>query len=184
MAPTSSSSALPPDIAQKTAAMDTHKNKSLTTVQDIKNQPRLWYKVHVFVYDLRNFREISDAQARLDRIVDASYIGLPYFQPDEVQLLKSSIVEGDKTLENIIEETLNERLERRIKKRVESGDFRVCAAHDLAPTFEKVFDIKPKDLAKNEEFLAILRRSGLNLKDGDNWKGLPKKSFQKKNKRH
>jgi hypothetical protein len=94
------------------------------------------------------------------------------------------IVEGDKTLENIIKETLNERLEKRIKKRVESRDFRVCAAHDLAPIFEKVFDIKPKVLSKNEEFLAILRRSGLNLKDGDNWKGLPTKSFQKKNKRY
>jgi hypothetical protein len=180
----STSSAPAPDIAPITAATEAHKITPPTTVRDLKNQPCLWYKVHVFVYDLRNFREISDAQARLDRIVDASYIGLPYFQPNEVQLLKSSIVEGDKTLENIIEETLNERLERRIKKRVESRDFRVCAAHDLAPIFEKAFDIKPKVLSKNEEFLAILSRSGLNLKDGDNWKGLPTKSFQKKNKRH
>ena len=124
-------------------------------------------QVHVFVYDLRNFPEVPDAQARLDRTVDASYIGLPYFQPDKVQTLKSSIVEGDQTLENIIEETLSERLERKINKRVESGDFRVCAAHDLAPIFEKAFDIKPKVLSKNEEFLAFLRRSGLFLKDRD-----------------
>ena len=164
--------------------MENLQTKPPTTVQDLKTHPCLWYKVHVFVYDLRNFREIPDAQARLDKIVDASYIGLPYFQPDEVQLLKSSIVEGDKTLERIIEESLNQRLERRIKKRVESGDFRVCAAHDLAPVFEKAFDIKPKDLARNKEFLAILGRSGLRLKDDDNWKGLPKKSFQKKNKKH
>jgi len=175
----STSSAPAPGISPITAAMEAHKITPPTTIRDLKNQP-----CHVFVYDLRNFREISDAQARLDRIVDASYIGLPYFQPNEVQLLKSSIVEGDKKLENVIEETLNERLERRIKKRVESRDFRVCAAHDLAPIFEKAFDIKPKVLSKNEEFLAILGRSGLNLKDGDNWKGLPTKSFQKKNKRH
>ncbi|RDL32545.1 Uncharacterized protein BP5553_09001 [Venustampulla echinocandica] len=175
MASTSTSSAPPLDIEQITTAAANLKTTPLTTIQDLKNQPCLWYKVHVFVYDLRNFREIPDAQARLDRIMDASYIDLPYFTPDEVHLLKSSIVEGDKTLEGIIEETLNERLERRIKKRVESGDFRVCAAHDLAPIFEKVFDIKSKDLAKNEEFLTILGRSGLDLKDGDGWKGLPKK---------
>ncbi len=34
----------------------------------------------------------------------------------------------------------------RMKKRVESGDFRVCAAHDLEPIFEKAFGIKPKEL--------------------------------------
>jgi hypothetical protein len=147
------------------------------TVQELKSQRCLWYKVHVFVYDLRNFQEIPEAQARLDKIVDASYIGLPYFKPDEVQLLKSSIVKYDKSLQSIIEETLNERLEKRIKKRVESDDFRVCAAHDLAPIFEKAFDIKPKDLTKNKEFLTILERSGLDLKDTDDWKGLPKRSF-------
>ena len=153
-----------------------------TTVQDLKTRPHLWYKIHVIVYDLRNFREIPAAQARLDRIVDASYISEPYFSPDEAQLLKASIAEGDKTLEGLIGETLNERLERRMAKRVGSGDSRVCAAHDLAPIFEKVFCIRPKELAKNGDFLAILGKSGLVLKDGDEWKGLPKNSFQKKNK--
>src|ERR1700733_6354005 len=113
MGPTSSTPA--PDITPITAIIEAHKITPPTTVQDLKNKPCLWYKVHVFVYDLRNFREISDAQARLDRIIDASYIGLLYFQPNEAQLLKSSIIEGDKTLENIIKETLSKRLERRIK---------------------------------------------------------------------
>ena len=72
-------------------------------------------------------------------------------------------------------------MERRAKRRAGSGDYRVCAAHDLAPIFEKAFDIKPKDLQTNTEFLAILDRSQLELKDSDNWKGLPKKPFQLKN---
>lgn len=99
-----------------------------------------------------------------------------------MKTLKSTVADGKKTLETVIEEELNERLERRIKKRVERGDFRVCAAHDLAPIFENAFDIKPKDLAKNKEFPAVLDRYGLKLKD-DKWNGLPKKSFQPKNKK-
>ena len=54
----------------------------------------------------------------------------------------------------------------------------------LRQASKKHFDIKPKDLAKNAEFLAILGRSGLVLKAGDNWKDLSKKSFRKKSKRH
>ena len=107
---------------------------------------------------------------------------MPYFTFDEVAILKNTIVEGDRPLEVVIEETLSERLERRTKKRVESGDYRVCAAHDLAPIFEKVFDIKIKDSATNKEFLAILDRSGLKLRDDDKWTGLGKKSFSPKKK--
>jgi hypothetical protein len=50
---------------------------------------------------------------------------------------------------------LKERLERRRKKRVESEVYRICTDHDLAPIFEKVFDINPKDLQRDSEFLAL-----------------------------
>lgn len=52
----------------------------------------------------------------------------------------------------VIEEILSERVEGRIKKREESGEFRVCAAHDLAPILEKALGIDPKALAKDREF--------------------------------
>lgn len=154
------------------------------TVQDLQHCPSLWYKIHVFVYDLRNFREKVDSQARLDSIVDASYIGMPYFQPEEVERIKSTVVNANQTLEEAIRETLDERLERRIKKRAESGDYRVCAAHDLAPVFERALGIKPKDLGKNVDFLNLLASSGLELKPGENFSGLSKKSqvCQKKKK--
>ena len=152
------------------------------TTKDLQKNRSLWYKIHVFIYDLRNFREIPTAQARLDRVVDASYIGMPYFTSDEVAILKNTVVEGDRPLEVVIKETLSGRLERRIKKRVGSGDYRVCAAHDLAPIFEKAFDINIKDSATNREFLVILDRSGLKLKDNDKWTGLGKKSFSPKKK--
>jgi hypothetical protein len=156
-----------------------------TSIQDLKAQPSLWYKIHVFVYDLRNFQSNSKSQARLDTIQEASYIGMPYFDSTEAQQLKACVVDAtdNRTLETVIEDTLKERLERRMKKRIESGDFRVCAAHDLAPILEKAFDIRAKDLQTDTEFLTILDRSQLKLKDTDNWKGLQKKSFQPKNKR-
>jgi hypothetical protein len=142
---------------------------------------------HVFVYDLRNFKERADCQSRLDNIVDASYLGTPYFKQEEVDMLKATKVNGEMTLEVVIRNTLDERLERRMKKRVESGDYRVCAAHDLAPIFETAFNIKPKDLAKDDAFLSLLENSGLKLKNEENWLGLPKrpniKQCQKKKKK-
>lgn len=74
------------DAALITTTTDTPKNIPPTTNRDLKTQTCLWYKIRVFVYDLRNFRENLEAQARLNTVVDPSYIGLPDFQPNEAQL--------------------------------------------------------------------------------------------------
>lgn len=141
------------------------------TVQDLQDLPSLWYRIHVSVYDLRNFKEKVDSQARLDSIVDASYIGMPYFQPNEAERLKRTAVNANQTLEEAIRDTLDERLERRIQKRAESGDYRVRAAHDIAPVFENAFGIKPKDLGKDVDFLDLWASSGLDLKPGQSFPG-------------
>ena len=84
------------------------------SIQDLRAQSSLWYTIHVFVYDLRNFQHTPEAQARLDRVQDTSYIGMPYFDPTEAQQLKACIVDAadNKTMETIIEEALKERLEK------------------------------------------------------------------------
>ncbi|OBT65206.1 hypothetical protein VE03_04724 [Pseudogymnoascus sp. 23342-1-I1] len=158
--------------------------KKVTSLEDLKAQPSLWFKIHVLLYDLRDFEENPQAQERLDTVLDVSYIGMPYFDPVEAQQLKACVVDAtdSKTLEMLIEDTLRERLERRMKKRVDTGDYRVCAAHDIALIFEKAFSIKPKDLQTNTEFLALLESYQLEHRDIGNWKALPKKSFQPKNK--
>lgn len=164
-------------------ALSTTASNSTTapTILDLQTNNSLWYKIHVFIYDLRHFHEIPTSQTRLDQIADPSYLGLPYFTPTEVSQVKSTLVgTGAPTLAQLIEETLNERLEKRMKKRVESEDYRVCAAHDLAPIFEKALNINSKEHAKNKEFLALIEKSGLKFKDGEEWKGLPKKTFEKK----
>ncbi|PVH77090.1 hypothetical protein DL98DRAFT_495968, partial [Cadophora sp. DSE1049] len=144
------------------------------TVADLRNDNELWYKLHVFIYDLRNFREAPKSQERLDSIADSSCIGLPYFTSSEAQTIKATMNPNLKSLEVVIEETLNERLERRFKKREESGDFRVCAAHDLAPILEKALGINSRDLARDKGFLEVMGRCGLELGDGEVWKGVQK----------
>ncbi|TVY67380.1 hypothetical protein LSUE1_G007859 [Lachnellula suecica] len=166
---------------ERTAPTIEEDRQPTTGMKDLRGNTSLWYKIHVFVYDLRNYEEMDISKTRLDQIIDSSYIGPPYFTTTEVSQLKSTIIsiKETQTLEQYIEKQLNARLERRKKKRVESGDFRVCAAHDLGLIFEKAFDIKHKELAKDGEFLTILKRSGLELQDGDRWQGVPKKTFQK-----
>ena len=66
-------------------------------------------------------------------MIDPSYLGEPYFNQVEAEKIRGARLEGDKTLSALIEETLNGRLDRRAKKRVQSGDYRICAAHDIAP---------------------------------------------------
>lgn len=114
--------------------------------------------------------------------MDASYLGLPYFQDEEVEYLKSTLINGE-TLQQIIQDVLDERLNRRLKKRVESGDFRVCAAHDLAPVFEKVVGVRGKALGSDARFQELLTTYGLKLKDGEEFAGLTNiKNFPKNKK--
>lgn len=139
------------------------------SVADIRSRRSLWYRLHVYVYDFRNFRTDSAARDRLDSIVDITYLGKPYFDEEEVEALENTISNSSgsqgETLAQKIESTLDERLNRRMKKRVESSDFRVCAAHDLAPIFEAVFDIPPKKLAK--KLVSLISSRGLILRDED-----------------
>jgi hypothetical protein len=166
----------------------TESPKMTTTIQELQKNKTLWYKLHVFIYDLRNFREMPTSHNRLDSIIDASYIGFPYFTEEEVQIIKSTIVQGEHTLEKVIQETLEERLERREKKNKERKCWRGCAAHDLAPVFEKMYNIDYKQLAKDGEFLSLMKRLGFQLPEGNTWEGLGKKkvvvrSAQEKKKR-
>ncbi|PMD15319.1 hypothetical protein NA56DRAFT_733873 [Hyaloscypha hepaticicola] len=170
-------------------------------IADLKTTPALWYKIHVLMYDLRNFEAIPASRKRLESVIDPSYIGLPYFTEVESKILKGTLIDNSTpydskkrvdnrnaadnlmTLECLIETSLNDRLERRIKKRIKSGDYRVCAAHDLAPIFEKAFNVKPKELASDQQFLNIMERSGLKSSEGEKWNGPTRKSFHKKNQK-
>lgn len=59
-----------------------------------------------------------------------------------------------------MEEAIYERLAGFFDKRRASGDSRPCGPHDMAPIYEKVFNIEPSEL-RDENFPSRLRRSGL-----------------------
>lgn len=157
-------------------------DNSSASLRELKTDSNLWYNIHVLLYDLRHFEQSIVSQSRLESVVDPSYLGEPYFDQKEAEKIKGARLDGDKTMSCLIEETLNERLERRMKKRVESGDYRVCAAHDVAPILEKALGIKPKDLEKNQAFLDRMSTTGLLLEPGEQWTGLGKqqKTFHNK----
>ena len=154
----------------------------LVGLPELKMDSNIWYKIHVLLYDLRHFHESNVSRFRLETVIDPSYLGEPYFNPDEAEKIKGARLEGDRTMAALIEETLNERLDRRIKKRMESGDYRVCAAHDVAPILEKALSIKPKDLERNKAFLDTMSANGLHLMPGEQWTGLGKQQKEFHNK--
>lgn len=142
----------------------------------------IWYKFHVLLYNLRHFEQTNVSQSRLETALDPSYLGEPYFNQDEAEKFKGARLDGDKTLPALIEETLNERLDRRMKKRVESGDDRVCAAHDVAPILEKALGINPKGLERNQAFLDTISANDLLLEPSEQWTwlGRQQKTFHNK----
>lgn len=115
-----------------------------------------------FTY-LRHFRPDDASCDRLQRVVDPLYVGFPYFTTIEAEQIKATSLSDGASLQMTIENTLDKKLNRRIKKRIESQDFRVCAAHDLAPIFEKAFGIHAKDIDKNSKFMTLVKKYSLEL---------------------
>jgi len=65
-------------------------------------------------------------------------------------------------------------MKEKLKKREEKGekDFRMCAPHDMAPLFESAFGIGYTNLNKSKHFRELLRKEGLEVKEGQRFKGV------------
>lgn len=155
---------------------------TLPSFAALKKDSNIWYKIHVLLYDLRHLEQNDVSRSRLETVVDRFYIGEPYFNQVEAEKIKGARVEGDKDLSTLIEEALRERLECRAKKRALSGDYRICAAHDLAPTLEKAFGIRSKELERSQTFSDIMSANGLHLQPGKQWIGLGKQQKDRNDK--
>lgn len=165
------------------------------TLSELMKNSNLWYKLHVLIYDLRNINNNHLSELRTIRTTDELYISGPYFTPSESNLIKATIVEDtsdskatvtdeasdSKSVPLIkesktVEEAIKEMLAGFFDKRKASGDSRPCGPHDMAPIYERVFNIKASEL-QDERFLSRLRRSGLG-------ESLPKeKDINKKTKK-
>jgi hypothetical protein len=144
---------------------------------NLRENRLLWYKLHVFMYDLRNFRSNKASRTRLDAVISLDYIGQPYFSDDEAQTLRNTIVEGGSTLQEALDSFFRLKLPSRLQSRAKSEyDYRVCAAHDVAPVLEKAFGVKEGDLKRNKEFVKLVRKRGLDLVKGEVWLGVGSKA--------
>lgn len=158
----------------------TRESYTISDLREARVSPTLWYRLHVLLFDLENFQNRPQSRQRLESVNDISFIGAPYFNSSESNAIKTTLV-GTQTLADRLAETLQERLDRRMRKRVDSGDYRVCSAHDLAPILATALGIDLKQLGRDRAFIACVEKDGLNC-DGK-WNGPPKKSFAPKQKR-
>ncbi|KFZ03163.1 hypothetical protein V502_11179 [Pseudogymnoascus sp. VKM F-4520 (FW-2644)] len=180
----------PPSNARNTETGETASDEDKKmTLSNLQENPALWYKIHVLLYDLCNISKDRAAEARTLCTTDELYISAPYFTPEEAVLIKNTVVsppiladipefeafelEGDMDAESneppkevalqktlTIEEAITSCLRNFFAKRRASGDARPCGPHDMAPIYKAVFGIT-RDELKNEKFLGRLRRTGL-----------------------
>lgn len=146
------------------------------TAGRLRENAPLWYKLHVFMYDLRNFRSNAASRARLDAVVSLDYIGQPYFSDAEAETLRNTVVEGGLILTEALDIFFQQKLPTRLESRAKSEyDYRICAAHDVAPVFEKAFGAKAVDLKRNKQFINLVKKRGLDLRKGEVWLGMGSK---------
>lgn len=142
-----------------------------SSIKSLSQNSSLWYHLHVFLYDLRHFESNNSSRERLELFHDPFYIGQPYFDAEEAEILKRFRVTSEKDLETVIADHLSEKLNRRESKRLATGDHRVCAGHDIAPLLEKILEIRPKDVQNNKAFQKQLRKNGLQLPNDQTFEG-------------
>ena len=131
-------------------------------VQPLKNDKALWYRLHVFIFDLHNFESDPHSKLRLELLHDPQFLGTPYFDQDQADRLKETCgLASDQTLGLRIETEIRNKLQRRIEKGQTSGDHRICAAHDIAPIIEDELRIRLKEVSKDKTFRKLLKKHGL-----------------------
>ncbi|KAF2448423.1 hypothetical protein P171DRAFT_508628 [Karstenula rhodostoma CBS 690.94] len=165
-APTAEAPDTPATTTTPTSPQTTH------TLQALRQDTALFYRLHVFIHDLRAFRSNASSRARLDAVLAPDYIGRPYFSDAQAAQLRSTVVDEETG------ETLGQRLdclftEKLAKKLEKGGAWRVCAAHDLAPVFEGVVGVRPGELGRDKGFVGLVRKGGLDaVGEGGVWKGV------------
>ncbi|KAF2468391.1 uncharacterized protein BDR25DRAFT_357713 [Lindgomyces ingoldianus] len=85
--------------AASTSRNDQHRESTQTadegaimpkTVEDLHKNRLLWYKLHIFMYDHRNFRSNEVSRTRLDIL---------YFSDDEARTLRNTTIKGGSALQ-------------------------------------------------------------------------------------
>jgi hypothetical protein len=154
---------------------------------------QLQYKILLLIFDLHHFRTRVDSASRLEQVFDPEYLGTPYFQSEESDHIRNLQV-GAANLGGMICETISQRVLRRsdvqalrnksptsasekaLKSTITTDeqaqsprvDFRICAAHDLAPVLAKAFGINEKLLIRHKAFIKLVDKFGLEFPQFEN----------------
>jgi hypothetical protein len=131
--------------------------KSPLTLSDLRQNNNLWYKILVLIYDFQHQKD-AVSKRRMDATIDAIYISMPYFTPEEADTIKSTLVDDSTTIEAAIHATLGSFTD----KREASGDYRPCGPHDMVPAFLSCFGIDKAEIA-DAKFVSRVARSGLEI---------------------
>ncbi|KAF5857528.1 hypothetical protein ETB97_005667 [Aspergillus alliaceus] len=120
--------------------------------------PGLWYRIHVLIVaDLKRFDSPASIK-RIEKLTDPSYVGEPYFTLEEADTIKYTVFNNGNLFTLYLEDELNQRLTRRNMKRVESGNFQVCTAHDLALIIAQALSMDLKQLEEDKKFETPMSR--------------------------
>lgn len=145
---------------------------TITTLAQVRQEPDLWYRIRVLLYDLSNVGSDFQSEKRLSSTTNELYISGPYFSESEATIIRAALNDRDATetcnsddssaqlVDVTVEESVHQGLANFLDKRKASGDARPCGPHDMVPVYCDVFGIGKANL-KDERFLSRLRRSGL-----------------------
>lgn len=98
-----------------------------------ENQAELVMKIKIFISDLMSYNNDPDAKDRLER-GDHFHMSDIYFTDNEhAMILNFPTANGLK---------FSELLSFKMKEKAKEGNTEICAAHDIAPIFMKVFLIQ------------------------------------------
>jgi len=163
-----------PEITLKQIRLEGHLNK-------------LWYKIHVFVYDLKVCRNRPNNQGPGNRVLAlqerGSPVGAPYFDDHEIQTLlsvkfrKSFFTSEKLPLWNLLRLRFDLDCSVRASQggrnpppdvTFKSRDSFLDKSKDLGWYLQRLLKVKEKNL-RNKIFLATMNDVGLDIEHGQTW---------------
>ncbi|KAH9895366.1 putative C6 transcription factor [Xylariomycetidae sp. FL2044] len=142
---------------------------TIQTVENLKCDPDVEYRLRVLLFDLCNLSKRHDSHERLEQTTDSLYISGPYLTPEQAVSVREATSCGGTNPDGTerrpglsVQDALTKSMEDLFEKRRASGDARPCGPHDLAPLYLSIFGITSAELA-DEQFLRRLGRQGLSV---------------------
>ncbi|KAI9758609.1 MAG: exo-1,3-beta-glucanase [Chaenotheca gracillima] len=137
-------------------------------IQDLHDDVNLWWKIHVMIFDMRNYQTNIRSSVRLENVLGVPENSNAYFNAGERQTIMSAIVYGTTTFGAFLRQTLDERQSRNMRSGIDGDNPHLCVERDISPIWEKAFGVDPEAMARDKAFIRLIRSCGLN--GGSRWR--------------